>query len=486
MPVENLIPLETLGSDFDHFLKIKNNKRIFFSGRFGTGKTYFLKDFFGTHVDAYEVFHLFPINYQINSNEDIIELLKYDILVELLKKNNTLFQKNAVSGIKESSALFYSWFRDKYSLNTILQSTISYAEAFSEVSVSSIALPLNKLGKPLKDLLEMDKEFQEFKKEYIAGDKGIMDKYVEAIKPKDLSETDNLSALLSIKIKEHKGIKQSILVLDDLDRIDPEHIFRILNIFSAHFDDEGNKFGFDAVIIVGDIQNIKSIFHHKFGKDTDFVGYFDKFFTVEPYLLSNRRIIAERIPHLVKQIQHEEQQLEGAIGESGYMKLLLADVLNRALELGKLNLRQLYKPINYAFPELKSGVFSNGFRRGSDIERIVDIGIKFLVAIFGSDEKVFLALLLEIQSNISDGDVGIGAPYGVYSMAMLKVLKIDMSPGKKPWRGYSLDLPTPTNGYAQLGVDGNNAQKTKLFYELLVEYVKQSKYIKNNDWEYEN
>lgn len=29
--------------------------------------------------------------------------------------------------------------------------------------------------------------------------------------------------------------RTSILVIDDLDRLDPEHIFRILNVFSAHF-----------------------------------------------------------------------------------------------------------------------------------------------------------------------------------------------------------------------------------------------------------
>ena len=48
------------------------------------------------------------------------------------------------------------------------------------------------------------------------------------------------------------------LIIDDFERIDPEHIFRILNVFSSHMEgDENNILGFDHVIIVGDIENIK-------------------------------------------------------------------------------------------------------------------------------------------------------------------------------------------------------------------------------------
>jgi len=69
-------------------LKIENNYRILFSGQFGIGKTYFLDKFFKSNInkDKYDVFHLFPVNYQISNNENIIQFLKYDILIELLKK----------------------------------------------------------------------------------------------------------------------------------------------------------------------------------------------------------------------------------------------------------------------------------------------------------------------------------------------------------------------------------------------------------------
>ncbi len=79
-----------------------------------------------------------------------------------------------------------------------------------------------------------------------------------------------------------------ILVIDDLDRIDPEHIFRILNIFSAHDKLGENKFGFIKVILVCDINNIKHIYHHFYGKNVDFFGYINKFYSSEVYEYSNK------------------------------------------------------------------------------------------------------------------------------------------------------------------------------------------------------
>ncbi len=51
--------------------------------------------------------------------------------------------------------------------------------------------------------------------------------------------------------------KEVVRILDDLDRIDTEHIFRLLNVFVAQVDVVGkgendNKFGFDKVIFVCD------------------------------------------------------------------------------------------------------------------------------------------------------------------------------------------------------------------------------------------
>lgn len=483
MQNNNIIPIQQIEGDFNHFLQIVNNKRIFFSGRFGIGKTFFLKEFFALKKDTYEVFHLFPTNYQISNNEDIVELLKYDLLVELLKKNPDVFNENQVKGVKDSALLFFTWFKNKYSVNDVIRSTIQVGEDASGMfPITSLDL-FGKLGRPLKDLLKLDKEFQDFKKEYIAGEKGLVDKYLEILKSKNISETDYLSHLISEKVTELKSEKKSILILDDMDRIDPEHIFRILNVFSAHFNDENNKFRFDTIIIVGDVKNIKSIFHHKYGKEADFEGYFDKFFSLKPYFLDNHRIVAESLPHLIKLIKHEEPQLKSAIGESGYIKLLLEDVLNRSLNLGKLNLRQLFKPINYNFSELKAGVYSqDNFR--DNFQQIVDIGIKLLIAIFGGSKDQFVEILKEIRNDIEESDNGRAVPYKDYAVSIIKKV-IDIKPGTRTaYKNYFITLSSDHNS-RHLEIEGAASNKTKIFYDLLIEYVNKSKYKKNSHFEYD-
>lgn len=50
-------------------------------------------------------------------------------------------------------------------------------------------------------------------------------------------------ALEYVKIHEEK---RTCLIIEDLDHIDPGHLFRILNVLGAHVDEDkhSNKFGF--------------------------------------------------------------------------------------------------------------------------------------------------------------------------------------------------------------------------------------------------
>ena len=105
-------------------------------------------------------------------------------------------------------------------------------------------------------------------------------------------ENDIISRIISANIELYKKKhprKKIVLIIEDLDRMDPAHLFRIMNIFSAHIDYSykyfvqpgkdmvGNKFGFDNVVFVLDYQNTKKIFHHFYGENTNFKGYIDKF-----------------------------------------------------------------------------------------------------------------------------------------------------------------------------------------------------------------
>jgi hypothetical protein len=102
-------------------------------------------------------------------------------------------------------------------------------------------------------------------------------------------ENDIITKLIEQVLQKNKELHQAeetILLIDDLDRIDPEHIFRILNVFAAHFDKHdgtNNKFGFDKIVLVCDIENIRSIFQCKYGISTDFNGYIDKFYSHKIY-----------------------------------------------------------------------------------------------------------------------------------------------------------------------------------------------------------
>jgi len=127
--------------------------------------------------------------------------------------------------------------------------------------------------------------------------------------------------------------KESVLIIDDLDRLDPEHIFRILNILSCHNDHfESNKFGFNKVILVCDINNIEFIYKHKYGDKVDFVGYIEKFYTYEPFHYS----LKETILYYCK----NSLSLNG-IDESS--KLTLSLLLTILLDENLLKIRNLKK-----------------------------------------------------------------------------------------------------------------------------------------------
>jgi len=161
------IKIEGLFPKFESHLKIKNNTRILFSGKFGIGKTYFLNDFFEIKKEDYEAFHLFPVNYQITSNENIIEFLKYDILVELLKKNKNIIQKNDYNNLIDLQLLLYLWGKDN----------------FVEVIKTGVSL-IPKLGRPLKDVIGLIENFLKFKKNIEAGDQGFIDTFLNKIEKK--------------------------------------------------------------------------------------------------------------------------------------------------------------------------------------------------------------------------------------------------------------------------------------------------------------
>lgn len=465
------IPISELFPKFKEHLDIPNNKRIFFSGKFGIGKTYFLNDFFNSSQD-YEVFHLFPVNYQISSNEDVVEFLKYDILVELIKKNKGNFQDEDCSNFVDLQRLLYIWGKDNFS--KIFKTGISY---------------IPKLGRPLSDITDLAESFWKFKQKVESGDKGFVEDFLKKIKEKKVSETDYISELLKEKIIKQKDKKQSILVLDDLDRIDPEHIFRILNIFSVHLnlqnEESQNKFGFDKVILVADVNNLKNIFYHKYGENADFIGYFNKFFSAEIFQFQNEEVISKAVDEIISlsRIGGKGQKLGGALEKDGYLRIMLKDVLLKSLGLegkNKLNLRQLFKGTRFEMPSFKNIDYKYNPSDGRDtvMPEIINTSVKIFISIFSGLNYEFVNVLKDIKNNYSK-EKFIRA-YDVFPYYLLKRVQpfSDKSDNLNiSWNDYIIgfkdkivaSVTTPKNYNLEKGL-------SYLYFDLLIEYVSREIY----------
>jgi len=464
------IPIEELFFKFEDHLKVKNNTRILFSGKFGIGKTYFLNDFFKNKKEDYETFHLFPVNYQITSNENIIEYLKYDILVELLKKNKNIIEKNDYDNLIDLQRLLYLWGKD------------NFMESF-KTSVSLIP----KLGRPLKDVIGLIENFLKFKKNLETGDQGTIETFLNEIKKKRISETDPLSELLKKKIDIQKKKKQSVLILDDLERIDPEHIFRIINNFFAHFDTKNkeisNKFNFDKIILVADVQNLKSIFHYKYGENTDFNGYFDKFFSFEVFQFKNEEIITKIIDQIISNFQIEDtENLKEAFGRDGFIRLFLEDILKKSLEITgkeKLNLRQLLKGIKYPLSAFRKGHYKKGFIHGREnvLPQNINISIEALISIFGGLEMDFISVLMKIKQNIKskkkDDYDKIYKEFSKYLLSRIFAFDAKIESVEYLRKNYSIERK---NGEIQKITSKNSESAGYQFYDILIVYIQKKLY----------
>ena len=82
---ENVIPIDDETSRFYNYLSY--NERIMFSAQFGDGKTFFLNHFFDNYKEEIYCVKIYPVNYQVEDNKDIFELIKKDILIQLFASN---------------------------------------------------------------------------------------------------------------------------------------------------------------------------------------------------------------------------------------------------------------------------------------------------------------------------------------------------------------------------------------------------------------
>jgi hypothetical protein len=334
--------------DFEKHLEIPYNSRIIFSGIFGIGKSYFLRRFFSLDAikDNYEVIRLAPVNYTIASNEDILKYIKYDLLIELLSKGINMDHLNLDFSHYLTLYVMEYW---KQIGTTVLKTAGSLAkikvgnvDVFDQIIQFFSKLPdFKKFKNEKKDKYDDDAAVNEFMKQVEQSphvyDETIVTRIIE-------------KKIQALKKPTAETSKQTVLIIDDLDRIDPEHIFRILNVFGAHFENgqfesfspaAANKFNFDKIILVCDINNIRNIFHAKYGSNVDFAGYIDKFYTHEVFQFDIRSLITEITYDIASKFQIGDRELKRKLTENDDQLLhyLLKALFNRNL----INLRSFLK-----------------------------------------------------------------------------------------------------------------------------------------------
>ena len=267
---------DQVAKEFNNHLQLSDNKRILFSGKFGVGKSSFLNYYFDSPENKlkYEVFNISPVDYSAASDDDIILYLKYDLVNLLTERYPDVIDKTTVSMLTAGSVYFqYNFVQLLSSLLLVLPYFGSGWHKFYEL-MSEHKVEYERIKAHAESDLPILKEFNS-EVEQKAG--GI--RQVAAI---DDFLTRNLTAV-------KKG-KEAVLIIDDVDRIDPHHVFRIINVFTAHF--SGNKlseqFGFDKLILVCDEDNLRKMYTHFFGVNVDYNGYVDKFYSHSIFRFNNR------------------------------------------------------------------------------------------------------------------------------------------------------------------------------------------------------
>lgn len=275
------ISIESVSDDFKNHFSPTYNNRIIFSGKFGIGKTTFLSDFF--KKGNYNTVWISPIKYSVGSNEDVFEYIKFDIILELFTKYLQVEKKSKIPG----SLFVWSYLNNNPS--KILESFFNSITLLQPKT--KLALEMVKTFK--KNYLD----YKKYKEELLEKDKSEVDIFHEYLisstqKVGSIFEDDFITQAIRTYLETLKeGEKENVLIIDDFDRLDPEHIFRILNILSVHNDylsnTYKNKFGFDKIIIVCDIDSIENFYQHKYGEKANFTGYIDKFCSTKYFRFSN-------------------------------------------------------------------------------------------------------------------------------------------------------------------------------------------------------
>lgn len=290
-PYDNYIPVDDAMERFENHLL--SHDRVILSAKFGDGKTFFLNKFKEkckeSEKSPFEFITLYPVNYQVLDNKDIFELIKHDVLLQIL-------QLGIIDVNYEVT--------DRMAFEFYVQSHfVSVGESFLSMLTAcgaddGVTASLFAAFNSANWLKSLKKHVDTFKKEVDQTE--LLDKYLALFDEKSVYENDIITKIIRDNIESYqkKNGKRVVLVIEDMDRLDPAHLFRIMNVFSAQMDYGyrcmqpindtlvGNKFGVSNVVFVMHEDNTEAIFHHFYGECADYDGYMSKFYNKDIFRFS--------------------------------------------------------------------------------------------------------------------------------------------------------------------------------------------------------
>lgn len=329
---QQIIPMDVSIKEFEKHLK--SHPRTILSARFGDGKSFFLAAARKRLKNRYAFLTVYPVNYQVAENQDIFEYIKRDILVQLYYQGLVPDDYEIPDNIASFFFLQNNWQQ--------------FAEEF--LKALSYFDPSNTIKATLgaaKFLMAMKKKYDNYKNN--GGEiGGRLNNFIAGFDNHGIYESDPITSIICDIIKswkkEHRA-RRVCLVFEDMDRIDPTHIFRILNVISAQMDYSykygvaatgnsltGNKFGVDNIVVCLDYDNLKHIFHHFYGPKACFDGYINKF--------SDKGIFHYSLQDLVRQFYIEELARVTGMDNSA-ISIILGQI-----DITAFTLRQLYHAID--------------------------------------------------------------------------------------------------------------------------------------------
>lgn len=371
-----------ISAKINEFVQYLNTSdRIILSAKFGDGKTYFLNELRKDKdlSDDYEFYTVYPVNYSVAKTEDVFEYIKRDIILQMSNKKQL----------------------DNIDLDAFFEAVKSFVDISSVVSFLLSFVPCGNLYNNIIDRFERAtktyKEKRHTSVQYLSMFKnqrgGLYedDGYTELIK-------ETLRWVKEDHGNDHKG-KKTVLIIEDLDRLDPQHLFRILNVLSAHIDDTSepdkvsNKFGFDNIVLVMDYETTEHIFHHFYGEKANYSGYMSKFLARAPFRYSIKELARNQLIEKIGQTL----KIEGTIL---HMNAFLGNI-------AEMSLRDLMKIASFDTKE----------RRPKDALKVNSMS-------FSTDLPIFSLVLLMIECGMDNDSIvnELTSSYGYDSIEYLRLI----------------------------------------------------------------